>query len=42
MGEGYVTISRPDGTETGVGFNASSDLKRGTLLFVKRDETKKP
>ena len=34
MGEGHVTISRPDGTETGVGFNASSDLKQWTLLFV--------
>ena len=34
MGEGYVKISRPDGTETGVGFNASSDLKQWTLLFV--------
>ena len=34
MGEGYVMISRPDGTETGVGFNASSDLKQWTLLFV--------
>ena len=35
MGDGHVTISRPDGTETGVGFNASSDLKQWTLLFVK-------
>ena len=34
MGEGHVTISRPDGLETGVGFNASSDLKQWTLLFV--------
>ncbi len=43
MGEGYVTISRPDGTETGVGFNASSDLKHWTLLFVNtRMRRKKP
>ena len=43
MGEGYVTISRPDGTETGVGFNASSDLKQWTLLFVNtRMRRKKP
>lgn len=43
MGEGYVKISRPDGTETGVGFNASSDLKQWTLLFVKtRMRRKKP
>ncbi len=34
MGEGHVMISRPDGTETGVGFNASSDLKQWTLMFV--------
>ena len=34
MGDGHVIISRPDGTETGVGFNASSDLKQWTLLFV--------
>ncbi|MDE2800877.1 MAG: LPS export ABC transporter periplasmic protein LptC [Gemmatimonadota bacterium] len=43
MGEGHVTISRPDGTETGVGFNASSDLKQWTLLFVNtRMRRKKP
>ena len=43
MGEGFVTISRPDGTETGVGFNASSDLKQWTLLFVNtRMRRKKP
>ena len=43
MGEGQVTISRPDGIETGVGFNASSDLKQWTLLFVNtRMRRKKP
>ena len=43
MGEGHVTISRPDGIETGVGFNASSDLKKWTLLFVNtRMRRKKP
>ena len=43
MGEGYVRISRPDGMETGVGFNASSDLKQWTLLFVNtRMRRKKP
>ncbi len=34
MGEGHVTISRPEGIETGVGFQASSDLKQWTLNFV--------
>ena len=33
-GEGQVTISRPEGVETGVGFEASSDLKRWTLRQV--------
>ncbi len=33
-GEGRVTIRRPDGVETGVGFEASSDLKRWTMHQV--------
>ena len=33
-GEGNVTIRRPDGVETGVGFEATSDLKRWTLRQV--------
>ena len=33
-GDGHVTISRPDGVETGVGFRATSDLKKWTLNFV--------
>lgn len=33
-GDGHVTLSRPDGVETGVGFDAASDLKRWTLNFV--------
>ena len=33
-GDGPVTIFRPDGVETGVGFNAASDLKQWTLNFV--------
>ena len=33
-GEGRVTIRRPDGIETGVGFEATSDLKRWTLRQV--------
>ncbi len=33
-GEGRVTVYRPDGVETGVGFEASSDLKRWTMRQV--------
>ncbi len=33
-GDGQVTIRRPDGRETGVGFEATSDLKRWTLHRV--------
>ncbi len=33
-GDGKVVIRRPDGLETGVGFEASSDLKRWTLRQV--------
>jgi len=33
-GEGQVTISRAEGTETGVGFEASSDLKQWSLRQV--------
>ena len=33
-GEGDVTIRRPDGVETGVGFEASSDLKHWSLHHV--------
>lgn len=33
-GEGKVTLRRPDGIETGVGFEASSDLKRWTMNQV--------
>ena len=40
-GDGHVTISRPDGTETGVGFNAASDLKQWTLNFVQTQIRKK-
>lgn len=34
VGDGQVRIFRPDGWETGVGFEASSDLKRWTLNEV--------
>lgn len=34
VGGGQVTITRPDGAETGVGFEASSDLKRWSLKHV--------
>ena len=33
-GEGRVTITRPGGMESGVGFEASSDLKRWSMLEV--------
>jgi LPS export ABC transporter protein LptC len=33
-GEGRVTIYRPDGMESGVGFEASSDLKRWSMRQV--------
>ena len=33
-GKGKVTLRRPDGVETGVGFEASSDLKRWTMHQV--------
>ena len=33
-GKGTVTLRRPDGVETGVGFEASSDLKRWTMHQV--------
>jgi LPS export ABC transporter protein LptC len=33
-GEGRVTICRPDGRESGVGFEATSDLKRWSMLEV--------
>ena len=35
FGDGEVLISRPDGVEIGVGFEAASDLKRWTLKQVK-------
>ena len=34
VGEGRVMIIRPDGWETGIGFDASSDLKQWTLKQV--------
>ncbi|MDP6038943.1 MAG: LPS export ABC transporter periplasmic protein LptC [Candidatus Latescibacteria bacterium] len=34
VGDGQVEIIRPDGWETGVGFDASSDLKQWTLKHV--------
>jgi LPS export ABC transporter protein LptC len=34
FGDGEVLLSRPDGMETGVGFEATSDLKRWTLKQV--------
>jgi LPS export ABC transporter protein LptC len=41
IGEGQVRIVRPDGWETGIGFDASSDLKQWTLKQVNTRMTRK-